>query len=31
MDDDKREERWGSIYTAHADFMNGCRLRQRTI
>lgn len=23
MDGEKREERWGSIYTAHADFMNG--------
>lgn len=23
MDGDKRQERWGSIYTAHADFMNG--------
>lgn len=23
MQGDRREERWGSIYTAHADFMNG--------
>ena len=23
MKSDKREEKWGSIYTAHADFMNG--------
>lgn len=23
MNGDKREERWGSIYTAHADFING--------
>ncbi|HGY4334914.1 CBM96 family carbohydrate-binding protein [Klebsiella aerogenes] len=23
MNGDKREEKWGSIYTAHADFMNG--------
>ena len=23
MKGDKREEKWGSIYTAHADFMNG--------
>lgn len=23
MNGDEREERWGSIYTAHADFMNG--------
>lgn len=23
MHGDEREERWGSLYTAHADFMNG--------